>query len=73
MKKTGRRIAYHEILLPDGYIIKLGVVTMVDGVIADVQLLNGEMPMTEWRGGTAQIKKNENGQLALYEGDIQVI
>ena len=72
MKKAGRKIAYHELWMPDGSIVKLGVVSVVDGVVADVQPLKGEMPMTEWKGGTAQIKKDENGHLVLYEGDTIV-
>lgn len=69
MEKTGRKIAYHEVWMPDGSVVKLGVVTVVDGIIAGVQPLKGEMPMTEWRGGTAQVRKDENGHLTLYEGD----
>jgi len=66
-EKRGRRIAYHEVVMPDGAVVRLGVVTVVGGVVIDVSTFSGELAMTEWKGGTAYVRKDVGGNLILLE------
>jgi hypothetical protein len=72
MGKRGRRIAYHKIVLPDGAVIRLGVVTVTDGVVTDVSTFSGEPAMTEWKGGTAFVRKDTDGRLTLWDEEIVI-
>lgn len=67
--KRGRNVAVHEVLLPDGSRIRQGMVTIVDGVVMQYRSFTGELPMTEWLGGTIRLEEDADGQLrAAYEG-----
>ncbi len=57
-----KRFAYNELILEDGKIISPAVVEMTEDGIYAWHYLNKELPMTEWKGGTAMIK---NGKLII--------
>lgn len=55
-----RHIAYHELETPDG-IIEMGVVDMEDDKVVGWHRMEGEEPMTEWRGGRFKLKVRDVG------------
>ncbi len=67
MEKRGNRVAYHEIVMPDGTVYHMGVLTLVDGRVTEVKTFHGELAMTVWRGGTAILQYDEEGRLFLAE------
>lgn len=47
-----RRIAANTIILPDGTQLHNHVVELLSGRLVNVYPLEGELPLTEWLGGT---------------------
>lgn len=60
------KYAAHEVRLSDGNVLRMAVVTVVDGEVAGCHCLQGEEPMTQWIGGTIVVKDC----IALHEGQI---
>jgi len=51
--------AYHKLILPDGEIQKMAVVSFDDnGNYAGHHFLRGEEPFVEWVGGTLDLRKS---------------
>lgn len=71
-QESTRRIAAHTIRWPDGSVVRMGVVTLVNGSVAEVNPLQGEQPFTEWLGGTIELRMTDNGQLAAYKNDVKI-
>ena len=57
MTKT-RRVAAHEVRLPDGRTIAPGVVEITSGMAEKAYPLEGEPAHTEWLGGTIVIRSD---------------
>lgn len=49
-----RRVAANVIILPDGTRLRNHVVELLAGRLVNVYPLEGELPLTEWLGGTIQ-------------------
>lgn len=47
-----RRVAANHIILPDGTTLHNHVVELYQGKILNIYPLSGEIPLTEWLGGT---------------------
>jgi len=60
-----RRVAAHEVVLPDGSVLTLAVVELVEGRVVNYYTFSQELPLTEWMGGTIQVVE-EDGQLIAY-------
>jgi hypothetical protein len=56
MKGDLKRIAAHEVVLPDGRVLHQAVVELVDGKVVNCYEFTGELPMCEWRGGRIEIR-----------------
>lgn len=52
-----RRIAAHQVLLEDGTVLQMAVVTLSEGKVLSVSPLCGEQPMTEWLGGEIEVRQ----------------
>lgn len=63
-----RKVAGHEVHMPDGSILQLGVVELVDGMVRKTYLLTEELAQTEWIGGTITIRQ-EGENLRAYKND----
>ena len=61
-----RRCAAHQILMPNGDTLDMGVVEVQNGEVVGCYALQGEPPMTEWLGGKIEIKPDDNGVLRAY-------
>jgi hypothetical protein len=71
MKKNSqlRRIACHEILLPNGQILPMSVVEIQSGKVLRYYPLVEEQAATEWWKGSIRLKVQGDGSLkAFYEG-----
>lgn len=69
--KSTKKIACHQILLPDGSSQTLSVVEIQSGVVKHLHHLNGEEPSTEWLTGSVRIEYDEQGLLrAFYQGKM---
>ena len=55
MTKT-KRVAAHEVRLPDGRTIAPGVVEITDGMAEKAYPLDGEPAFTEWLGGVIEVQ-----------------
>lgn len=63
-----RRCGAHEVKLPDGSILEQAVVEISEGRVVNYYEFRDELPMTEWLGGTIEIKRDEEGNLmALWK------
>lgn len=65
MKRTKKRIAFNEVFLDDR-IINNCAIDIEDGVVTDFFQLTGELPFTEWLGGSATIARDVKGLLRVY-------
>ena len=61
-----RRCGAHEVMLPDGNMLRQAVVEMVDGRVVNYYEFRDELPMTEWLGGRIEVKRDEDGTLSAY-------
>ncbi len=61
-----RRIASHQVLMPDGQLLRQAVVEMKDGVVVRCFPLVEELPQTEWLSGEVTIRKDTEGFLRAY-------
>lgn len=58
-----RRCGAHEVRLPDGSCLAQAVVEISEGRVVNYYEFRGELPMTEWMGGTIEIAHDEEGML----------
>ena len=69
--KRLRRIACHQILLPDGTQQTLSVLEIQDSEVVRCYPLTQELPFTEWLTGHVQLGSDEQGKLrAYYQGKM---
>ena len=61
-----RKIAAHRLETPSG-VIHLGVVVIREGIVEDYFSFSGEIPFTEWLGGTIAIQPDADGRLRAYQ------
>ena len=61
-----RRVAAHEVDVCGKETLSMAVVEISEGRVANYYTFSDELPMTEWLGGSIEIKKNEDGSLSAY-------
>lgn len=64
-----RKIAAHRLETPTG-VVHLGVVVIRDGIVEDYSPFSGELPFTEWLGGTIVIQPDADGRLRAYQEGV---
>lgn len=70
MSDAVRRVAAHEVVV-NGRTLRQCVVEIVGDSVVDYYVFTGELPMTEWLGGTICIEKTADGTLkALRNGSV---
>lgn len=63
-----RRVAAHELLI-DGQMLRQAVVEIAEGRVVNCYTFDRELPMTEWLGGTIEVRRSEEGVLeAFHQG-----
>lgn len=60
-----RRVAAHELLI-DGQMLRQAVVEIAEGRVVNYYTFDRELPMTEWLGGTIEVRRSEEGVLEAY-------
>lgn len=66
-----RRCGAHEVVLSDGQVLRQAVVEVMEDRVVNYYEFRDELPMTEWLGGTIEVKRDEDGMLrAFHEGKI---
>lgn len=66
-----RRCGAHQVILPDGSILKQAVVEILEGRVVNYFEFREELPMTEWLGGEIRVERDEEGILrALWNGKV---
>lgn len=66
-----RRCGAHEVWLPSGEMLRQAVVEVMDGRVVNYYEFRDELPMTEWLGGTIEVKHDEDGVLrAFHQGKL---
>lgn len=66
MEQNFRRVASHEVKTDNGT-ITLCIVEICNGIVVNYYKFDGEMPLTEWLGGTIYIKCDERNMLRAYQ------
>lgn len=61
-----RRVAAHELLI-DGQMLRQAVVEIAEGRVVNYYTFDRELPMTEWLGGTIEVRRSEEGVLEAYQ------
>lgn len=51
-----RRIAAHEVVLPDGKVLHQAVVEYLGDKVVNCYEFTGEVPMCEWKGGRIEVR-----------------
>ena len=60
-----RRVAAHELLI-DGQMLRQAVVEIAEGRVVNYYTFDRELPMTEWLGGTIEVRRSEDGVLEAF-------
>lgn len=60
-----RRVAAHELLI-DGQMLRQAMVEIAEGRVVNYYTFDRELPMTEWLGGTIEVRRSEEGVLEAY-------
>lgn len=69
MSSAVRRVAAHEVVV-GGETLRQCAVEIVGDRVVDYYVFTGELPMTEWLGGTIRIELAADGSLkAFRNGD----
>lgn len=64
-----RRCGAHEVITASGATLIQAVVEIEEGRVVNYYEFRDELPMTEWLGGTIEIKRDEDGILrAFWQG-----
>lgn len=64
-----RRCGVHEVITASSAILTQAVVEIEEGRVVNYYEFRDELPMTEWLGGTIEIKRDEEGILrAFWQG-----
>ena len=64
-----RRCGAHEVILPEGHVLRQAVVEVEEGRVVNYYEFRDELPMTEWLGGTIEVRRDEEGMLSAYWQD----
>ena len=56
-----RRVAAHEVILPDGKVLHQAIVEICDGSVLNYYEFQDEMPLTEWYDGHIEVRLNHEG------------
>lgn len=67
-----RRIGFNDVILPDGTKLVQAIVEIEGSRVVNYYEFDGELPMTEWLGGTAEVIY-KNGELQLKMDDQPLI
>lgn len=65
MSEVVRRVAAHEVVV-NGEALHQCAVEIVGDRVTDYYVFTGELPMTEWLGGTIYIEKLADGSLKAF-------
>lgn len=66
-----RRCGAHQVILPDGSILRQAVVEIQEDRVVNYFEFREELPMTEWLGGEIRVERDEEGILrALWNGKV---
>ncbi|MBQ7423054.1 MAG: hypothetical protein IJV27_13085 [Prevotella sp.] len=66
-----RRIGVHHIIIGND-VLNRAVVEIEDAAVVDYYEFTEELPMTEWLGGTVELRKNELGVLQAFQNNKQL-
>ena len=66
-----RKLAAHRVETPTE-VIHLGVVVINDGIVEDCFSFSGEMPFTEWLGGTIVVRHDDKGRLRAFQDGVML-
>lgn len=70
MMEELRRVGVHYVVTENGT-LKQCVVEIVEDRVVNYYTFTDELPLTEWLGGTIELKRNEDGVLqAWHEGKL---
>ena len=61
-----RRCGAHEVMLPEGEILRQAVVEIEEGRVVNYYEFRDELPMTEWLGGRIEVKRDDEGILRAW-------
>ncbi len=61
-----RRCGAHEVLLPDGSLLRQAVVEIEEGRVVNYYEFRDELPMTEWLGGEIRVQRDDEGILRAH-------
>ena len=67
-----RRCGAHEVVLPDGNRLQQAVVELMDGRVVNYFEFRDELPMTEWLGGTIEVRRDEEGVLRAFHHGLKI-
>lgn len=56
MAEKVRRIAAHEVVLPDGKVLHQAVVEYLGDKVVNCYEFTDEVPMCEWKGGRIEVR-----------------
>ena len=65
-----RRIASHEVVMPDGSCQTLSIVEIRSGVVKKCFPLTQELPFTEWFPGQIVLRRDEQGFTRAYYNNV---
>lgn len=67
-----RRIGAHKVVTPSAT-LNQAVVEISDGRVVNYYEFSDELPMTEWLGGTIEVRRNANGMLQAFKDGRPII
>lgn len=66
-----RRCGAHQVLLPNGSMLHQAIVEIYESRVVNYYEFRDELPMTEWLGGTIEVRRDEDGILqAWHKGEL---
>ena len=68
-KTVFRRIAFNEVMNPEGQCLKQYVVELTDGVVSSLYPLETELANTEWMQGRLILRKDSDNLVRAYYKD----
>ena len=68
-----RRIACHELILPNGQRLTHYVVEILNGCMVNQYPLLQELPNTEWFVGRVILKKSDDGHIQAYYNNKPIL
>lgn len=65
---TMRRIAANRVIVDGRELRQCAVELDAEGIVTDYYEFSGELPFTEWRGGTLRLGRDATGRLIVVDG-----